>query len=607
MQKSAASPKGYTLAPEIRALSEVYYESLNCPRSLTLAILLRYNEFDQIASMKANPVDYALHARYHLAALASDWLRKYPGLPVKVNPETEAKKSWYQSEEECGRQNAKALLGLSSEVNLLVDVAATFVSEVLGPCPLDLTPRFGPGATASDPASATTVLDKVQSRPTVTAEARCILPLWEGTAWERSHVRHDGYKKDRYDPLTVQGNTFFTVPKTALTHRGCAKGPSINVSYQLAVGREMRRRLLRSYGLDLAKGQNRHSELAKLGSFTGNYATLDSERASDTMSSSVVSLLLAKSGWWFELLNSLREPSTKIDGKWVALEKFSAMGNGYTFELETLVFLSLCYAVAWAHQLDGFPGPFRGFTADTLVRQGHITVYGDDVIVPAFMGRDVAALLKALGFTVNLKKSYFEGAFRESCGGDFFNGVAVHTAKLETEPSQPADWFSIHNLVKARFIDQYPCLDSKVLSVIKNQLPRQYRSMYGPTFLGDRVLHGWYGPHVSARARFVPSDDGSLSTDGNQWVGRLKTLAPRLEYASLEEYSSEAQLAYILYSGSSEKPARRPTRTLRYDVTDFEGDYHIIFEDYVPRAPGWLSQSPFARYFGIAPDGSYVG
>ena len=600
-------PKGKELAPEIRVLSEVYFASLDCPRSLTAALLLRYGEYDQVASLKAKPDDYANAADFHRAACASDWLRKYPGLPVKVDPEAAAKKSWYQSEQECRDQNRSALVGLTDDLRLLLDVASDFVKETLGACPLDLCPRFGPGATASDPARYTTVLDKVSSRPTITKECKALLPLWEGTAWERSHILSDGYKKATYEAETVEGNTFFTVPKTALTHRGCAKGPSINVGYQLAVGRVIRDRFHSSLGLDLANGQQRHSELARKGSLTGCYATIDSERASDTMSYSIVRLLLQKSGFWFELLKTLREPKTKIDGVWVPLEKFSAMGNGYTFELETLVFLSLCYSVAWLHGLGDYPDSFAGESAESLIRNGHISVYGDDVVVPSFMAEDTMAVLKAFGFTVNLKKSYFKGEFRESCGGDYFRGIDVKTPKLEKEPSEPADWFSIHNLVKSRFVDQYPCLDSRVLNVIKNQLPRQYRSMYGPTFLGDRVLHGWYGPHVRVKARLVRNSDGSLSPDGNQWVASLKTLRPKLDAARFRHYEPLAQLAYFLYTFTSQEPMRRPTSTLRYEVTYWEGDYHIAFADYVPRAPSWLARSRFARYFGINPDGSYVG
>ena len=172
-----------TMPQEILEVSQVYLESLSCPRSLTVSLLLTYGEYDQVASLKANPRDYANAAEYHLAACASDWLRKYPGLPVKVDPEAEAKKSWYQSELECRYTNARTLNGYSPEVEFILDVASDFVKETLGPCPLSLSPRFGPGATVSDPAVRTTVLDKVTSRPTITNEA-----IVTGKQIGRAHV-----------------------------------------------------------------------------------------------------------------------------------------------------------------------------------------------------------------------------------------------------------------------------------------------------------------------------------------------------------------------------------------------------------------------------------
>lgn len=605
------SAKLRQLAPEIRELAEVYYMSLNCPRSLSAAILLRYGEYEQLARLKTSPIDFANAADYHVAALASDFLRKYPGLPLATDPEVEAVKSWYQSESECKRFNTRAIIGFDAETLLLLDVASSFVAEVLGPCPLDLTPVFGPGATVSDLASHTTVLDKVISRPSITRNAKAFLSLWEGTAWEKSHISDDGYKMASYDPVTVEGNTFFTVPKNALTKRACAKGPSINVAYQLALGREMRSRLKSVLALDLSTGQTRHDSLAREGSKHGTFATVDSERASDTQSYALVAILLGKSGLWQDLFKSLREEKTKIGDNYIALEKFSAMGNGFTFELETLVFLSLCYSVAWAHQ-GRYPDELSQFTPWDLIRGGYISVYGDDIVVPSWMAQDVVAVLSLTGFTVNLKKSYLDGVFRESCGGDYFLGENVNTFKLEIEPSTPAHWFSIHNGIKSRFCDQYPSTRASqpVLNAIKNQLPRQYRSMYGPRFLGDLVLHGWYGPQVSTRARLVDNHSGGSSPDGNQWVARLRVLVPRLVQARFIDYKPTAQLAYFLYTKRSQPPTRRPVNKnlVRSDIGHWEGDYHLTFLDQVPRAPEWLVKSPFARFFGINPeDGSYLG
>lgn len=609
------------MQPEIWAVTSVYMEALDCPRALTVYLLCKYGEWMQVAQLKATPKEYQLHADYHLAALATDWLRKWPDLPVKVDRETATKDSWYQSEEECCLTNQRLALlteghhsGPSSEgkrmLNLLLDVAADFIRDVLGPCPKDLTPAFGPGATMSDPVTNTTVLDKVTSRPTVTSSALCLLPLWQDTAWARALTRSDGYYKSAGRLKIVEGNSFFMVNKTALVNRACAKGPSMNVAYQLPVGRKIRERLHTALGLDLVNGQERHQKLAKIGSLSGAYATVDSERASDTQAKYLVYRLYKEADAWYDLLDTLREPSTYIDGRWVPLEKFSAMGNGYTFELETLTFLALAYAAAWAYCLEGTPvGPSGLTSALDLIRNGDISVYGDDVIVPTELADDVLSLFKQCGFTVNLQKTYVDGEFRESCGGDYFRGQCVNTAKLSDSVMQPSDYFSIHNLLKKRFVDEYPCKPNahKVLSEVKNHLPRRLRSMYGPTFLGDTVLHGWYGPHVRTAARTVVNLDHTISTDGNQWVASIEVLTPRVLYACIDDYSSSAQLANLLYSRRSEAPARRPTRTVKYQVTRYEGDYHIFFADSVPKAPWWLAQSPYARQLGILPSGHYVG
>lgn len=627
MAKSIESSKRtHILAPEIRKLAEVYYESLDCPRSLTAFLLLKHCEFDQLAKLRATPSDYVTAVSYHAAAAASDLLRKYPGLPVKVDPEYEARKSWYQSEQQCRKANFHfpLLRKFNDEVGLLVSLAADFVRDVLGACPLDLTPKFGPGATVSDPSDRCTVLDKVQSRPTRTPDF-CLNSLWEGTAWERSHLFGDtGYKKARYDPKIVEGNTFFTVNKTALTHRGCSKAPSLNVAYQLAVASHMRAGLLRTLAFDLTNGQARHQKLAKEASLSGRYATIDWERASDTIFLLLVRAVTEKAGFWGDLLESLREPKTLIppleggEPQWVTLEKFSAMGNGYTFELETIIFLSFCYAVAWAWE-GRIPQGYDQLSAIDLIKCGHISVYGDDVIVPAYMAHDLIAVLTRAGLSVNLQKTYVHGEFRESCGGDYFRGKNVNTFKVTKEVSQPADWFSIHNGILERCSAlMTPRGLKRVLNCVKSFLPVKYRNMYGPTYLGDSVLHGEYAHLVQTRCRTVVTqvakrciltDEPIPATevsDANQVLGSLRILAPRKLEAKLEDYGPEAQLAYILYSGKSDPPSRR-VRTPRYDVTHWQSCVYTILSDQSPKPPPWLVRSRYRSFFGITEDGHYVG
>ena len=582
-------------------LSEVYYMSLDCPRALTAYMLLKYGEYGQLVALRADPNDYDTADRYWLAACASDWLRKYPGLPGYNDNfrEEMAKASWYQSEMECGRTNS-ALQHPGVVLAHTLEVAADWFADLIGPFPCDLAPYFGPGATMSDPARAVTVLDKVSSHPSMTSTMAPLLQLWRGTAWERSHLSLCNSEKTRpYPPKLAEGNVFFTVPKDALTFRGCAKGPSLNVAYQLGAGKAIRQNLKRRFGYDIDAKQFEHGLKACEGSLTNALSTIDSSRASDCMSTKLVEVLTKKVPLWHQLLLLLREQRTHIDDVWIELSKFSAMGNGFTFELETLVFLSLSLAIATLRDED----PLQ------LLVNGDISVYGDDVIVPTSMAPEVMNLLSACGFTVNARKSFLSGNFRESCGHDYFNGVRVNTPKLEKEIVDVAGWFSVHNklygrVMKSPLSSYMSRQKDRLLLIVKDQLPRRYRSMYGPEWLGDKVLHGWYGPQITTKARRVLMSKPEVGPpyyeyDPNQWVGSLEVLTPIDNRADFEDYSDDAQLAYVLYTRRSDPPVRRPTRKLRYRTTIYEGDYHVLFMDEKVGYPRWLTKSPRARDFGL--------
>jgi hypothetical protein len=124
--------------------------------------------------------------------------------------------------------------------------------------------------------------------------------------------------------------------------------------------------------------------------------------ASDTLSFNTVAWLLPQS--WFRYLNDVRCPGYRLKGGPVLkYAKFSSMGNGATFGLETLIFYAAVRAV----------GSKRG------------TAYGDDLIIESELYPALIKLLRFLGFIPNEDKSFAEGPFRESCGKDYFNGVDV--------------------------------------------------------------------------------------------------------------------------------------------------------------------------------------
>lgn len=201
------------------------------------------------------------------------------------------------------------------------------------------------------------------------------------------------------------------VPKNWKTHRSIACEPTHVLPLQLAVDAYLKRRL-RSLGVDLSS-QKRNQELARIGSIDGSFATLDLAMASDTLAVNTVAYLLPDD--WFVFLDDLRSPAYKIslDGSTGVYSKFSSMGNGFTFTLETLIFTAICKAVC-----DDF------------------AVYGDDIVCPTSAASQVVAMLQFLGFRLNKDKSFYDPSsrFRESCGCDYMNGVLVTPIYVRSSP-----------------------------------------------------------------------------------------------------------------------------------------------------------------------------
>jgi len=179
--------------------------------------------------------------------------------------------------------------------------------------------------------------------------------------------------------------------------------PGINLWFQKALGSMIRRRLAR-FGIDL-NDQSRNQSLAYLSSIDGSLATVDFSSASDSISLEVVRELLPPR--WFQILDIVRSKvGRKSDGTIVRWNKFSSMGNGFTFELESLIFFAAASAVQEYLHLDG-----------------EISVFGDDVILDVRGYPMFAEYSAFLGFRVNLQKSFSSGGFRESCGSHYFSGV----------------------------------------------------------------------------------------------------------------------------------------------------------------------------------------
>jgi hypothetical protein len=458
-------------------------EELGSARALTVAILLRYKEYAQILSLKTDPRHYDDPERYFLDAQASSLLKKVEGLTLKgIDRRRAALTKWYDGEHQCFLTNERISKFLYGSYGPEDEAIFHYFRKVgkkieswIGSAPPDLDKiqgKFGPGATFSDRGLLTTVPDKITSTPTLTHGAKWYILPYLQTAWGRNDLRSRG------ELSWVRGNRYLTVPKTGLIDRSIAVEPAINVFYQLGLGTSIRQRLRNNAGWDLDRAQDIHRRVAMVSSSTQEFATLDLSNASDTVSKELVRLLLPAK--WFEELNALRSPSTLIDGHWHVLEKFSSMGNGYTFELETLIFAALVSVLLEESGRLGLLGV-------------DMFVFGDDIIIPDDMSRAVVAMLKYCGFSLNTEKSFTGSVeFRESCGGDFFRGHDVRPYSIKALINDP--WLliptynglrkSLKRLATLRGREAY-----QVLRPLLACMPAVVHRCRGPEHLGDLVLH----------------------------------------------------------------------------------------------------------------------
>lgn len=217
------------------------------------------------------------------------------------------------------------------------------------------------------------------------------------------------------------------VPKTFKSLRSIMPNTTIGSYMSFGLGEMIRRRLKRA-GYDISTLQQRHKYLAREASVHGQHVTLDLSAASDSISVALVQRLFPKD--WFDILTRSRIGVVELpDKRRIESQTFCTMGIGYTFPLQTLVFLSLLFAV-------------QATMYDRLDRRT-ISVYGDDMIYAVRMHSQVLSVFEEVGFIVNIDKSFHEGHFRESCGGDYFRGVdvrpfqprngATHVSKLAYE------------------------------------------------------------------------------------------------------------------------------------------------------------------------------
>jgi len=416
------------------------------------------------------------HCRQALA-----FFQKIRDLEIGIDREAQALKKFLEAEELCKSTNdllRKARRGevcLSPRVEAVFHAARRKISRILGEVPRfeDLDLHFGPGATRATRRKDASIRRKLAEK------LQCSEELFGSVPYVLEELPHlvdihsvldrtdeDGFEWSRVPVEIIPAKLSF-VPKNAKSLRSICTEPGLNTLVLLGIGAHMARRLA-AFGIDI-RDQTLNQRRACEGSLTGDLATLDLSSASDTISTELVYELLPLD--WATFLDRARSKKVILpDGKIISQEKFSSMGNGFTFPLETLIFWSLAASCC---------------ESDT-----EATAYGDDLIVPTKAYSLLVEALSVAGFVVNLTKSYHDGPFRESCGKDYFLGTDVR-------PIYSKGWvsgqslFVLHNFYVRRG-------DTERASRVESWIHPALR-IYGPDGYGDGHLLGDHPKRRPAR------------------------------------------------------------------------------------------------------------
>lgn len=474
----------------------------------------RSKRIDQLPSKRDVRTDDA-----HLCSrdlLSNAFLSKYIGFK-RPDTREKAKTKFLEYEARCRETNRRIRAwrdvprgDLSPSELLLQSVISTAqykISSVLGPFRLvsllELS-RWGPRTTSSCKGLTVSSPEKFASRADTTfgflPRARLLMPLLPAWSAALADVDHGTLVNPTFHILA--GNRITFVPKTSEIDRVIAVEPHINSFFQNGLGRMIRRRMRLIAKVDL-EDQTLNQRLARHGSIYNDIATIDLEGASDTISRELVRELLPED--WFSWLDAARSATGILDGVEIRYEKFSSMGNGATFDLESLIFWALASALS----------EIRGYNSFW------INVFGDDIVIPSGMYDEFSSILDSCGLIVNLKKSFHNSPFRESCGHDYLRGVPVRPVYVKRIPTTEIDWLIIANQLRklAHQWAGYQGCSRQLKPAYDFALSRLDRTATWKVPHGYELIRGDYGYSGNGLISNFDEAAPSLAPDG--WDGYL--------------------------------------------------------------------------------------
>lgn len=237
------------------------------------------------------------------------------------------------------------------------------------------------------------------------------------------------------------------VPKDSRGPRTIVREPYSNLRIQMGFHDWLKEGLEQaSLGRVNFQDQQVNRDLARESSITKRWATLDLSSASDRVSARICSHVFMNSPA-IRYMVARRTKKTRLpNGKFLTLNKLSGMGSGLTFPIMSLL---ITLTISRAITNTGIPYA----QAKKLVY-----VYGDDIVVPTKYMKVAVESLERIQLKVGSDKSYAKGPFRESCGGDFLNGVDVVPVRLRLQSCKlevDGNWLKVEGVLSTVAIERH--------------------------------------------------------------------------------------------------------------------------------------------------------
>lgn len=244
------------------------------------------------------------------------------------------------------------------------------------------------------------------------------------------------------------------------------------------------------------------------------FCTIDLSSASDRLQYSLFAACFPATV--VDAVREWRSSYVSVNGKTYPAYMVATSGSAICFVVESIMF----YAIARV--------------ASDMNGEGDMAyAYGDDIIVGAKSYATCCEMLEALGFVVNLDKSFCPPShYRESCGVEFIDGVETTAVYWPRKPITPSiehvqslvklhnrlyDYWGVHTFLKeairrlvgkkfttsttTRFVTDYP---SDVWDPIQNIIPLKESYDGGDDHLCDGHMAVHTKPDKSRRPYSVP-------------------------------------------------------------------------------------------------------